>query len=165
MKITMYELLGMIKDGKAPKKIMFLGNTYRYDEIDETYRNIIGNTNIGEMHNLEFYLDDEVEIIEEKPTQEEIKEYTNKFLEAWIPVKKQFGKLFDEIARTSNVLDLEDTPKEEKKIPEKLNIINGAVDGKWENGNSYNYTLSAPQTVIIHKLNDVIDYLKSKGDE
>jgi len=60
------DLLNKIANGEeVPKKIMFLGNTYRYDEINETYRNIIGNTNIGEMHNLEFYLNEEVEIIEE----------------------------------------------------------------------------------------------------
>lgn len=28
MKITMYELLGLIKDRKAPKKIKFCGNIY-----------------------------------------------------------------------------------------------------------------------------------------
>jgi hypothetical protein len=28
MKITIYELLGLIKDGKAPKKIKYKGNTY-----------------------------------------------------------------------------------------------------------------------------------------
>ena len=30
MKITMYELLGLIKDGKAPKKIKFCGNIYEW---------------------------------------------------------------------------------------------------------------------------------------
>lgn len=71
------ELLNKIANGEeVPKKIMFLGNTYRYDEIDETYRNIIGNKNIGEMHNLEFYLNDEVEIIEE-PQEHKIPEKLN----------------------------------------------------------------------------------------
>jgi hypothetical protein len=32
MKISMYELLGMVKDGKAPKKIKVTGTIYEYDE-------------------------------------------------------------------------------------------------------------------------------------
>ena len=30
--ITMYELLGLVKDGKAPKKIKVTGTIYEYDE-------------------------------------------------------------------------------------------------------------------------------------
>ena len=108
MKITMYELLGMIKDDNAPKKIMFLGNTYKYDETDKTYRTIIGNTNIGEVHCLEFYLDYEVEILEE-----------------------------------------------EKKIPEKLE----------ETSNIGDLTITYPSNKeLMKKINEIIDYLKSKGE-
>ena len=32
MKITIYELLGLIKDGKAPKKINFCGNIYEWED-------------------------------------------------------------------------------------------------------------------------------------
>lgn len=32
MKITMYELLGMVKDDKAPKKIKVTGTIYDFDE-------------------------------------------------------------------------------------------------------------------------------------
>ena len=32
MKITMYELLGLLKDGKAPKKIKFCGNIYEWED-------------------------------------------------------------------------------------------------------------------------------------
>ena len=32
MKITIYELLGLIKDGKAPKKIKFCGNIYEWED-------------------------------------------------------------------------------------------------------------------------------------
>ena len=108
MKITMYELLGMIKDGKAPKEINFLGNKYRYDEIDETYRTIIGNTNIGKVHYLEFYLDYQVEILEE-----------------------------------------------EKKLPGKLDL-------DWQNV----FDEQAQQDcikMIMENINNILDYLKSKG--
>ena len=46
--------------------------------------------------------------------------------------------------------------EEDKKI-EKLKIENGKIVGNWENGSIYNYTLSAPQTVIVKKINELID--------
>jgi len=36
--IKVIDLLNKIANGEeVPKKIIFLGNTYRYDEIDKTY--------------------------------------------------------------------------------------------------------------------------------
>lgn len=35
MKTTIYELLGMIKDGKAPYKFVFNDNEYRWDYQDK----------------------------------------------------------------------------------------------------------------------------------
>ena len=35
MKITIYELLGLIKDGKQPTKIKYEGNIYEYKDIEE----------------------------------------------------------------------------------------------------------------------------------
>lgn len=37
MKISMYELLGLIRDGKAPKKIKVTGNIYDFDECFDFY--------------------------------------------------------------------------------------------------------------------------------
>ena len=37
MKITMYELLGLVKDGKAPKKIKYNGVELEYDELRKDY--------------------------------------------------------------------------------------------------------------------------------
>lgn len=64
MKITIYELLGLVKDGKAPKKIRYDGTIYEYSENDDfyywegfsLYREFVTNGNC---------LDNEVEIIEE----------------------------------------------------------------------------------------------------
>jgi len=69
MKITIYELLGLIKDGKAPKKI----------KIDETIFERTSSSDITQMYNywnrgynhfwLTTYtilLDDEVEILDEE---------------------------------------------------------------------------------------------------
>lgn len=69
MKTTIYELLGMVKDGKAPKKIKYDGQEYKITKIllqdNNYYFNYINedmecifpiNTN---------HLNDEVEILEE----------------------------------------------------------------------------------------------------
>ena len=52
---------------------------------------------------------------------------------------------------------LEDTPKEEKKIPEKLEFIRSI-----ENGEEILTVPSDKMTII--KINEIIDYLKSKGE-
>lgn len=71
MKITIYELLGLVKDGKAPKKIKYDGTLYSYSENDDfyyweglsLYREFATNGNC---------LDNEVEIIEEPKKIEKI---------------------------------------------------------------------------------------------
>ena len=84
MKITMYELLGLIKDGKAPKKIKFRNEIYEYkNNIEEGFIDYVG---IEKETNERFYLSsyignnyisdiftDEVEIIEEQKKIEKIK--------------------------------------------------------------------------------------------
>ena len=55
--------------------------------------------------------------------------------------------------------------EEDKPIIEKLKVKDNKVIGKWKNGSDYRYTLSAPQVVIINKLNEVIDYLNRKEDK
>ena len=37
MKITIYELLGMVKDGKAPNKIKYINSIWKYDENTKDY--------------------------------------------------------------------------------------------------------------------------------
>lgn len=78
MKITMYELLGLVKDGKAPKKIKFRNEIYEYEnhikdgfidyvgiekEDDEAFylSSYIGNNYISDIFT------DEVEILDEEP--------------------------------------------------------------------------------------------------
>ena len=94
------DLLNKIANGEeVPKKIKYLSYEYEFNKEDKEYqRDYKGyNYGLGEDRRLDIMLDDEVEIIEEsQPTKEEIKEYTNKFLEVWTPIQQQFGKLFDE---------------------------------------------------------------------
>ena len=85
MKITIYELLGLVKDGKAPKKIKYDGDIYVLgsDEIFEffTYKTIdydkfnTDGKRIGKalfLDNCYMHLYSEVEIIEEDKKIEKI---------------------------------------------------------------------------------------------
>jgi hypothetical protein len=113
MKVTMYELLGMVKDDKAPKRIIYDKSKYFYNGLERDYYKY--TTKDFKDEDIEYLFDykiteilnDEVEIIEE-----------------------------------------------EKKIPEKL------PKSVTDNGGS-----SKDVRLIANTLNQVIDYLKSKGDE
>ena len=120
MKITIYELLGMIKDGKAPKKIKYDGNLWEFNKDFNQYQTKKGGGNIWNGYNFNI-LNDEVEILEE-----------------------------------------------ENKIPEKLKIEqNGQTYNNFYivNQNGTKCYLTKHSKMIVETLNQVIDYLKSKGDE
>lgn len=51
MKITIYELLGLVKDGKAPKKIMYNNIVWEYVNHEQDYRS---------RHNAELFFNDEI---------------------------------------------------------------------------------------------------------
>lgn len=71
MKITVYELLGLVKDDKAPKKIKYDGKIYEFKDIEEGNGYVFESAfskqwlvNRLEIDNVE-HLNCEVEIIEE----------------------------------------------------------------------------------------------------
>ena len=68
--ITMYELLGMVKDGKAPKKIKYDNIIFEYDDI---YYIAEHNTYLDEYCDLSRVLNDEVEILEVETLEEKKK--------------------------------------------------------------------------------------------
>lgn len=71
--ITIYELLGLIKDGKAPKKIKILDDFYEYDKYNEFYYNEEGYSLYRLFYEEGNALDIEVKILEEdKPIIEKI---------------------------------------------------------------------------------------------
>lgn len=78
MKITFYELLGLIKEGKAPKKIKYDRHIYEYEQnslvLDDFNYYSITNGFLYNEIDFENYLNDEVEIIEEEKEIEKIKE-------------------------------------------------------------------------------------------
>ena len=126
MKITMYELLRMIKDDKAPKKIMYNNIVWEYVNHEQDYRS---------RHNAELFFNDEID-------------------NTWI------------MTHLNTQIEI----LEEKKIPEKLetykevddeihfaNILKVSKNGECETDEA--------TSVIVDKINEIIDYLKSKGDE
>ena len=124
MKITIFELLGMVKDGKLmPERIKFENYIYIWRNTQKDY----------------------------------FCEQINHSLESII------GEyLF------SN-LNLEVEILEEKKIPEKLEILNANVHSKevyYENYSKEEISLDIETLQNwVNKIVDYLDYLKSKGDE
>ena len=74
MKITIYELLGLVKDGKAPKKISYNDIELEYDKDTKDYYSYYGKY-LFEYKFAECvdFLDDEVEIVEEDKKIEKLK--------------------------------------------------------------------------------------------
>lgn len=78
--ITVYELLGLIKDDKAPKKISIFNKIYLLGGNNEykTYYRECDKTPINDIYVLEYILNTKVEIIEEPKELEEITlQYSN----------------------------------------------------------------------------------------
>lgn len=79
MKITIYELLGLVKDGKAPKKIAYNSVILEYAEGNGDYYSYYGRGLFEyKFTTCNDFLNDEVEIIEEpkKIEYEQIEELT-----------------------------------------------------------------------------------------
>lgn len=78
MKITFYELLGLIKDGKAPKKIIYNNEVWELDDDNEYENNNYDKSLLEklfyELYTLDF-INDKVEIIEEPKKIEKIEIY------------------------------------------------------------------------------------------
>lgn len=84
MKITIYELLGLVKDGKAPKKILLNGIVFEYQGDDYLYKDedkkehwLFSTSYTDKYIWLENFLKAEVEIIEEPKKIEKIKQLNN----------------------------------------------------------------------------------------
>lgn len=106
MKITIYELLGLVKDGKAPKKILLNGIAFEYQGDDYLYKDedkkehwLFSTSYTDKYIWLENFLKAEVEIIEEDKKIEKCKHYED-FLEIddYIEhLKNKIDELIDEI--------------------------------------------------------------------
>lgn len=112
MKITMYELLGLVKDGKAPKKIRYNDNIY-YSSKDRVDLHVYQTEESDTTRKLSLIIDNEylnlndyVEIIEEDneieklnlPSFEEFKNMS--VAERYVVTAKEydvFNELIDEV--------------------------------------------------------------------
>ena len=95
MKITIYELIGLVKDGKAPKKIKFNYSIYEYKWSNAYQEKCYVNGNnyrLWENLNLNSNLNDEVEIIVEPKKIKNIKsngdEFNSDYIDTWISKNK-----------------------------------------------------------------------------
>jgi len=119
MKITIYELLGMIKDGKAPIEIKYNDYLLSWDNVDKDYY-------CEEYGNLFEYLFCEFQTIE-------LLNFTVEILE------------------------------EENKIPEKLDIYD-ELQSLLKDNNIDKHNLHKMLKKLELKQNEIIDYLKNKGE-
>ena len=145
-KITLYELLGLVKDGKAPKKIKIDDNILTLSKTNIIQYNFEQSGQLNWDYYIENYRLDEkiVEILEEEPRNIEV-------CGSWF-TKSEYDKLAH--------------CEEQKKIPEKIEfsadgypIYVSCLDGddiKHTHANDYDI-------FIANKINEIIDYLKSKG--
>ena len=94
IKISIYELLGLIKDGKAPKKIKYCGCIYEWEEDwyltkEKNCRVCLGgkSEDINQLYNA---FNENVEILEEVEDKEyeDIKELTQECFDHWTQSKK-----------------------------------------------------------------------------
>ena len=99
MKITFYELLGIVKDGKAPKKILLNGIAFEYQGDDYLYKDedkkehwLFSTSYTDKYIWLENFLKAEVEIIKEPKKIEKIKsngdEFYSDYIDTWISKNK-----------------------------------------------------------------------------
>ena len=94
MKITIYELLGLVKDDKAPKKIKYDDKIWAYDNNSQDYCNLDKTNDLfGHLFNFwttNTFINNEVETIEEEP-----KPITKESIEALGYACGEIRKLFE----------------------------------------------------------------------
>lgn len=163
MRIDIYTLLGLVKDGKAPKKIKFRNEIYEY--ISDIENSIIDYVGIEKETSERFYLSshignnyisniftDEVEILDEEP-----KPITKESIEALGYACGEIRKCFEN--GWNKLLENKPLIEEDKKL-EKLTI-----DSEWEKGvyvldlNGLNNNLLRLTKYVI-MLSDEINNLK-----
>ena len=111
MKITIYELLGMVKDDKAPYKVKYQNEIYIMDDLEYFYVNNENKTPLFEsiFDNYSDYdaLNEEIEILdnlEEKKIPEKLTQFEAPFLKGDKP-DIRFSLIIDQINEIIDYLD------------------------------------------------------------
>ena len=165
--ITIYKLLGLIKDGKAPKRIrIFEDLIYNFDENNNFYYN---NNNGSSLYRI-FYdlgnaLEEKVEILEEYKSM--IEPITlNDWCEItydknWELLKNDFNKnmktIFDGLNKIINYINEKEKELEEKTKIDKISI-NGKDIHKLEELGIYDVIEDIEST-----LNEIIDKIEKES--
>ena len=123
MKKTMYELLGLVKDGKAPKKIKYENREY-YLYDNKSYLTTDKTRFFDRIYFSDLNI--EVEILEEKKIPEKLEEF--------------------EIQYNLDYIDYKNIETLKKYLNKDFQTIYDTID------------------LIIKNQNQIIDYLKSKGE-
>lgn len=119
MKITIYELLGLVKDGKAPKKIAYNSVKLEYAEGNEDYYSYYGRGLFEyKFTTCNDFLNDEVEIIEEPKKMKKIE---------MVGCNVRVPALNNEIVGTDTPLALETAIV---KVNELIDEVNKLKEGK-----------------------------------
>jgi len=158
MTITVYELLGMVVEDKAPKKIKYNDQEWEYNPINDYEGTEYGGCLLNQI-TLD-HLNDEVEIIEEHKPLNEIRAMHG------LPRIENNFTGYKMYVDGKEVMSIENGTQE-NKIPEKLKIEqNGQTYNNFYivNQNGTKCYLTKHSKMIVETLNQVIDYLKSKGD-
>ena len=101
MKIDIYTLLGLVKDGKAPKKIKYSG--IEYNLIEGDYVNEFGVNILQHLTYAEYIMTHKVEVIEEPKKIEKIEMCTGGIMgfdgveNITTELKNKINELIDEI--------------------------------------------------------------------
>lgn len=98
MKITIYELLGLVKDGKAPKKIKYEDEIWECSK-EKYYSCKNGRILLGDLffnYKIQTFINDEVEIIEESKKIEKLR-FTGDGYVDYTNVIPKINELIDEI--------------------------------------------------------------------
>lgn len=133
-----------------PESIRTYGKKWTTEEIIEECKNVIDQI-------IDF---ESEEILEEQKKQ--VKPITKKDIEALGYACGEIQKCFTNGWNKS----LENKPLEEqKKIPEKLDISHDGNHCYLQITKDIKSVLTDSEALVINKINSIIDYLKSKGDE
>lgn len=130
--ITLYDLLGLVKDGKAPKKIKYMGYIFEYDTNHKRYESYFDEQiwTLNDFVNVDDNLNDTVKI----PNDEEEKKKIPEKLE-------EFG-----IQYNLDYIDYKNIETLKKWLNKDFQTIYDTLD------------------LIIKNQNQLIDFLKSKGE-
>lgn len=127
MKTTIYELLGMIKDGKTPKKILFKDQEYEYDIGERDYYYCNGAIYwLFDSYVITNILNDEVEILETTITLKDSFNYLQKLADDEIPNKIEKIEPFEEDVKMFRFAVK--YPEVADKLIEVVNKINEIIE-------------------------------------